>query len=451
MKPHLLLFLVSFLLSACSSTALTLNKKVTNVGDLAYKAVTTDPTQDDMTIILTFSGGGTRAAAFSYGVLKALHATTIREQGQSTNLLAKVDVISSVSGGSFTAAYYGLYGERIFKDYEQAFLKRPIQRTLIKHWLLNPSGWLRMVSSVYNRSDLAADYFESTVFGNKTFADLRDSPSIVINATDLGSGAVFSFTPENFRWICSDLNSYSVGKAVAASSAVPVLFSPIALKNHAGCQLFPYQHQQKIVGLQKNQPHSAMQGLSHYTDKKRFPYLHLVDGGVSDNLGVRPILRLIEQHGGFWKALQVYGRSQTRTVLFIVVNASDSISPVIASSPKQPKTDLTLNAVTTIQSSRYNKETLGLLQKNFSLWKQQVDEGRCAEAKHPDCDKINFHLVELNFQQLSKQQAQDLSLIETSLQLPDHKVDALIKAGVQLLQQSPQFQQAVWEIQNQQR
>jgi NTE family protein len=53
---------------------------------------------------LTFSGGGTRAAALAYGVLKELKETTIVSGGQRIRLLDEVDSISSVSGGSFTAA-----------------------------------------------------------------------------------------------------------------------------------------------------------------------------------------------------------------------------------------------------------------------------------------------------------------------------------------------------------
>ena len=40
---------------------------------------------------------------------------------------SKIDVIGSVSGGSFTSAYYGLYGEGTFDDFEGRFLKRDVQ------------------------------------------------------------------------------------------------------------------------------------------------------------------------------------------------------------------------------------------------------------------------------------------------------------------------------------
>ena len=73
---------------------------------------------DNMLMFVTFSGGGTRAAALSYGVLEELAKTEVVIDGKKRRLLDEVDVMSSVSGGSFTAAYYGLFGDRIFQDFE---------------------------------------------------------------------------------------------------------------------------------------------------------------------------------------------------------------------------------------------------------------------------------------------------------------------------------------------
>ena len=79
--------------------------------------------------MLAFSGGGTRAAAFSYGVLEFLRRTeVVGPKGNKVRLLDQVDVITGVSGGSFTALAYGLYGDKLFADYEQRFLKRERSR-----------------------------------------------------------------------------------------------------------------------------------------------------------------------------------------------------------------------------------------------------------------------------------------------------------------------------------
>jgi NTE family protein len=85
-------------------------------------------------VLLAFSGGGTRAAALSYGVLEELSRTPIPTIGQARTthtLLDEVDLVAGVSGGSFTALAYALYGNEIFTHFEQAFLKRNVQGDLI--------------------------------------------------------------------------------------------------------------------------------------------------------------------------------------------------------------------------------------------------------------------------------------------------------------------------------
>src|SRR6185369_2151330 len=87
--------------------------------------------QDNL-VILAFSGGGTRAAAFSFGVLEFLRRTeAVGPNGNRVRLLDAVDVITGVSGGSFTALAYGLYGDKLFAEYEQRFLKRNVQGELV--------------------------------------------------------------------------------------------------------------------------------------------------------------------------------------------------------------------------------------------------------------------------------------------------------------------------------
>src|SRR6266568_8551711 len=84
----------------------------------------------DNLVVLAFSGGGTRAAAFSYGVLEFLRRTEVVGPKGKGRLLDEVDVITGVSGGSFTALAYGLYGDKLFDEYEQRFLKRNVQGEL---------------------------------------------------------------------------------------------------------------------------------------------------------------------------------------------------------------------------------------------------------------------------------------------------------------------------------
>lgn len=140
-------------------------------------------------LFLAFSGGGTRAAALSYGVLQELRDTQVTVGGKRERLLDEVDVITSVSGGSFTAAYYGLHGDGIFESFEDRFLRKNIQGSLLLE-LLRPRSWFRLASRFLDRSELAIQLYDERIFDRATFADLLAArgPLLQINATDMAAG-----------------------------------------------------------------------------------------------------------------------------------------------------------------------------------------------------------------------------------------------------------------------
>lgn len=430
----LLLSLASILLfTACTSKVSVLNEPIVKQKGNIYKANKNINNRDELSLILTFSGGGTRAASFSYGVLKEL---------RKLNLLDEIDVISSVSGGSFTSAYYGLYGEKIFEDFEEKFLKKPIQTRLIDTFV-NPFNWFDL--SFSNRSDYVASLYEEEIFGKKTFSDIReDSPKIIINATDISTGNIFSFTHDNFHRICSNLDSYPIGRAVTASSAVPVLFSPLTLKNYSGCKPYFYQKREAKNSLTHND--KQLLNVRAYQNKEVYPYVHLVDGGIADNLGIRSLFRIVsELDNDFLKVMKVFGIPNSQKVAIIVVNASDALNPNIAQQKESPDIETTVGAVSTIQLKRYNTDTLDLVSNSFKTWEKQVNEVRCKD-KTEDCKAIEFYLIELNFNQLPQKQAKKFSLTKTSLELPSQKVDELIQAGETLLRNSKEFNKLLEDI-----
>jgi NTE family protein len=115
--------------------------------------------QEDL-VIRAFSGGGMRAAAFSYGVLETLRRIEIvTSAGRTVRLLDEVDLITGISGGSFTALAYGLHGEKLFDEYEKRFLKRDVQGELLGR-TLNPLNWPALLSTGWGRSELAANLYD---------------------------------------------------------------------------------------------------------------------------------------------------------------------------------------------------------------------------------------------------------------------------------------------------
>jgi predicted acylesterase/phospholipase RssA len=209
---------------------------------------------------LAISGGGSRSANFAAACMFHL---------QRLRLLQRVDFISSVSGGSLPAAFYCTHDADAWNPQDvQRKLTHGFANDVLVQAIL-PWNYFALTFTSWDRTDLLADAFRNTLFtrpGGKpmTFADLRDDrPRLLINATDLQSGRRFIFANESFDEINSDLSAFPIARAVAASSAVPVLLHHLTLKDY-----------------------------STTFDQ----YRHLIDGAVSDNLGAETLVETFAAH-----------------------------------------------------------------------------------------------------------------------------------------------------------
>ncbi len=403
---------------------------------------------------LTFSGGGTRAAALSYGVLEGLKETMVMIDGKERRLLDEVDVISAVSGGSFTAGYYGLFGEGVFRDFEQEFLKKDIQGALAGT-LFNPVNSFRLVSETFSRSDVAAEYYDRYLFNHGTFGDMaaRKGPLILINAADIINGIRLSFTQETFDLICSDLSRFSVARAVTASTALPAVFSPITLRNYAGqCGYHPgiIDRVMKEADVSKRQYHLMNNAMS-YLDSKKTQYIHLVDGGVADNLGVRAILDRVHAQGGFWPTLKRSKQEAVRKIVFLVVNAETEVDDQWNRSSKPPPLETAFESYTSIVNTRYNFETMMLLRESFGPWAEEIRRGRCEDQPvlrdHGACGDIRFYLIEIKFDNIrDKDLRKHFKRFPTSFKLDPIGVDQLRAIATKLLNESPEYQRLLKDL-----
>ena len=390
-------------------------------------------------LILAFSGGGTRAAAFAYGVLEALRDTSVVIDGQSVRLLDEVDTLSGVSGGSFPAAYYGLFGDRIFEEFEPRFLKRNIQRTLV--WrTLTPWNLVRVMTPYLSRSDLAARLYHEEVFDGATFADLADAhgPRVFINATDLVSGNTIRFDQTGFDAICSDLDPFWVSYAVAASSAVPVLLSPVTLRNYAGrCGYVPPAWYAEALASRSRNPrgYRAAAAAQPFLDSRAKRYIHLVDGGISDNLGLRPMLDRVAVMGGAESAFQLSGIGAPDHFMVVAVNAENEPDPAIDLRSAAPSLAASLNLVSGSQIRRLNFETLTLARSVVRDMARAM-----ATPDHP----VRSYFVEVSFDLIEDEAERNyFKQLPTSFVLSDEQVDRLRQAGRELLNGSPGFQALV--------
>ena len=390
----------------------------------------------DTYLTLAFSGGGTRAAALAYGVLEELRDTQVLVDGSPKSLLEEVDTISGVSGGSFPAAYYGLFGDRIFQEFEARFLKKNIQRALILNGLL-PWNLLRLLTPWLSRSDLASRYYHKHIFDEATFAELKEAkgPRITINATDLSSGSRIAFNQEGFDVICSDLDPLPIATAVAASSAVPLVLSPITLRNYAGrCDYEPPQWVRDALQNRHSDPrrNQSVKNFLSLRDSNRKRFIHLIDGASSDNLGLRATIDVMVAAGSAESARRIHRVDVPERMAVIVVNAETDPDPKIDLSSAAPSFAALMGAVTGGQIRRYNFETLVLLR---DLLKNAARE-LSTEEKPVEAYMITVSLDELE----DEDERRGLKSIPTNFALSDEQVDRLRASGRRLLRESPEFQ-----------
>ena len=428
-------------------------------GDGGYRLSNTPPgknNSDSLFVLLAFSGGGSRAAAFSYGALEKFRDTEIVWEGQRHRLLDEVDVISSVSGGSLTAAYYGLFGDRIFEDFSDKVLSRNIGGDYIKK-VFAPVNMFRLSSPRFGRTDILAKMFTSDIYEGKTFADLIDRherPFLIINSTDIGLGSRFEFTQQQFDLLNSDLSSYPIGFAVAASSAYPGYLTPVTLCNYPKGPDF--QAPGWIAEEERRDDPSRIR-YPLFKDYQSYlqpgsPYVHLVDGGVSDNLGILPVIQFA---GGSVpdESIQIDSKQVAiKKFIIILVNAKQpghadyntqkkvvNVFKVLLAVGKKPMTNFSA------LETAYLRTYIRTLTERQRIREQIVKISGEKEVKEmlPELDApdIDYYFIEVAFDGLSdKEEETYLNGIPTAYRLEQEQVDRLGQAAGTILDTHPDFQ-----------
>ncbi len=414
-------------------------------------AFKTDPRNtDDLFIALALSGGGTRAASLSYGVLDVLHRLPAPGVPRRS-LLSEVDLLSSVSGGSFTAAYYTLFGDRLFEDFKQRFLLRNIERDLALNVFLPPTAF-RHFSPYFDRIDAAASIYDRILFDRKTFRDLalrKRKPLVVLNATNMSLGTPFDFTEEQFEAIGSDLSSYPIGWAVASSSAFPFLLSPVTLKNFGSGDVPQWVQDALEDGPEFRESYLRAQAWKETSDSKAHPWLHLLDGGLADNIGARFITRSMSVTGGWLQ--QLLARRKVRQLLIVTVNAQTP--PDTSMDERRPGPGLVdvLFRTSSVAMDNYTDDTIEQVTQVLREYRNgALVGGEDGCGGQPLCNicyfpvpsqRLELFVVNVDLDQLpDARMREEAWKVPTNFNLSRQQVDLMIHSGQTLLEKSPCFQ-----------
>lgn len=215
--------------------------------------------------------------AFHLGCLRAL---------EDIGLLARVDVLSTISGGSIVGAYYAYTPEKNFSEFEsdiRRFLTKGFKNDIL-HKLSKPKNVAASVRNVLvaaldagrdrisgrqprfrgypSRTDIFREVLEHEMFsGLNMRSPRRNNLEVVIGACELRTGSAFRFgNSKAGSWRLGELipGDVDVSLAVAASAAYPIILP--ALDRQWRFQKAGIEREHRVV---------------------------ITDGGVYDNLGVQ--------------------------------------------------------------------------------------------------------------------------------------------------------------------
>lgn len=244
------------------------------------------------TLGLALSGGGYRAAAYHLGTMRKL---------DELNLLSKVDVLSTISGGSITGALYCSQRWNSFQEFEahmtSLLTTKDVTNAVLRSWfflrtilfillvltasvflLYSAVPWtspilvlamfvllVRFQFSFFPASRAVEKAYDNYFFYKKTLGDLVDIPTIVIGSTDTQSSRPFTFSKLYMGGSAYHTDfqqaDFPVARAVMASSCVPFAFTPV----HIDAKYYPQGMKVPALGPE------------------------LVDGGVYDNQGIHKL------------------------------------------------------------------------------------------------------------------------------------------------------------------
>jgi NTE family protein len=405
---------------------------------------------DNVLIALSFSGGGSRAAAFSFGVLQELDRTRTGAK-PARSLLDRVDFVSGVSGGAITAAYFGLKKRAALDDFRERFLLRNAEEDLSTNVSLVNLG--RALGGGVN-DDKFSRWLDQNLFEGATFEAFGGGrrPQVWINASDIYNRTPFVFGEIAFKALCSDIRSYKIADAVAASAAVPLVFAPIVLETYpGGCAARLPDWVERARHNPEAQPllRAYAQAIARYHDGS-MKYVKLLDGGLVDNFGLSglSIGMLGAQRPN--EPMPERQAAHVRRMMIVVVDAGRGLAGNWENSLEGPNGVELVAAAADTAIDASVRSSYAAFSSLANEWAAKVRQWRCGlpAAQRSrlglppgwKCDDLKIYIDRVSFDRLGPTRARSLDAIATRLVLPPDQVDVLIEAGADALRASAQYQ-----------
>jgi NTE family protein len=413
-------------LGGCATTHYTVNAPISRIENDAghrLRLARSEGNSDSMFIHISISGGGLRAAALAYGALDELANTRVIWAGRETTLWNEVDVISAVSGGSLLAGYIAVYGDSVFTDFVPKVLGGTLQSELLRD-VLSPANLWRQTSPRYGRSDVLERLLDERVFKGARFSEIaarKRKPFVIVIASEMHTGDRFDFTQDRFDRLCSDLGSLPIARAVAASSAVPIVLSPITFWDYGnGCS-------------ERSADRSRTASNATPAPAR---YVHVVDGGLADNLAIRQLIEGNDS-SGVTEVARAAGYRNVAQVVFVTISAETSAQFPEDASADVPNIIRSAFALADIPINHVSADGRNRFPAAVARWEE---DARRLAANDPDATftkDVSFHLIDVNLRDTADD---SLKAVSTSLEIDEKTSNALRALGKKLTRESPGLQ-----------
>jgi NTE family protein len=399
--------------------------------------------QDDSTLMLVaISGGGSRAAAVGWKALETLQTISYRftnAKGKTveSNLAREIDVVAGISGGSFAATAWCLSNGDM-TSFRKRFVERNIQSALARN-LVSGKGIVAAFSRRYTRSNLAAELYDREVFDGKVFADLPSRPLLRLHATDLALGRRFTFVSDTFRRLGSNLGSYPVGYACAASSAFPILLTPLTLRNY-GPPLDLSQDVEYALGKENARDDLnadlRTKAWEYYNDKAN-EYIHLADGGLVDNQGLQSILDEFDTNSFINRRIN-YANPPLKRLIIVNVNAGVGGENSSGRIPSPPGEGSVLQSTMFLSMDVLSaRRWMDIKTKCVELYKAALDRG----ADTPSLSELEEpYRIEISFRSIRDPHLRRQAMaLPTSFKLAPEQLTLIDRIVPELVKEDPEL------------
>jgi len=418
---------------------------------------------DDGALVVgvSFSGGGMRAAAFAHGVLSALDETVIDEEPRRRKVTDSIRMVSGTSGGAVTAAYFGYRGPGEFHDFRERFLAQDVEATL-RTSMAAPGNLIRAWQGGVNDRSGFADWLDGNLFDGTTYAHFNHdrAPEIWLTASDIYNGVPFIFTHDTFAALCSDLDQVRIADAVAASAAFPVAFAPIDVAaNGPDCGYARPSWLTRAI----DDPHASLRLRAHaealgtYREDDRLATVRLLDGGLTDNIGVTGFALERASADTPFGPLTAEQAVKLQKLLFIVTDAGKAPAPEWGMRERGPGLAELVPALSHTAISSSVRKGFDALAMAVRAWQEEIIHFRCSlsarevarlrgSAAGWDCRDVSITVELLSFRDFEPEYQRELNRVPTRLTLDARQVDLVVEAGRRAVRENAAIREAVTRI-----